>query len=308
MKHTIRTIGAAVIGLTTFTAAQANDELLAQRTIPGHPCQGANYFNGEQITDYSSLQAFLSDEQFAFWNAFILPEVGVVDHDAEATNALPIDASTPLNRLMALLVIPGLEDFLLRPESVNVPVQDPFIRTDPNDSERKQVPLQSEMESKLNPGTRNDLYARPYTVRRWNRVNGSAELGCYDENSGFVRITANKLFPGIPYSVWSVFSTDKEEYQAPGFPSAAVGMGGAPNFMVADREGRAAFERELGYCPLEIEDPLMYIALLAHFDSELFGTAPTDNTAEFGVGYFADHLCFPTGDYLLDDAGNPLVP
>ncbi len=302
--------GLAGLASFAFTAnvSAAGGDVMVQRTIEGHVCHGANYYNGEQITDYASLQPFLSEEEFAYWNTFLLPEVGVINNDPEATNALSVQADTPLHSLMAAFILPGQEPFALHPESINVPLNNPYLRDDSLDATRKQLPLQSEMPSKLMPGTRNDMYAKPWTLRRWNRVNGSVELGCYDDNSGYVRVAARQLLPGIPYTVWSIFSTDKDEYQGFGIPLVAAGIGGAPFQLAADRLGRATFERELGYCPLEIEDPMMYIALLAHFDNELYGTAPFDATAPFGTGYYADHLCFPTGDHLLDEAGNPLVP
>jgi hypothetical protein len=76
-------------------------------------------------------------------------------------------------------------------------------------------------------------------------------------------------------------------------------MGGLDNTIVADKHGRATLKRQLNYCPLEHENPLMYVSLFLHWDHVLYGAGPVmidQGMIPGRVG--SNHLCFPTGDYL----------
>jgi len=61
----------------TVTAATAATALVVQ----GRACHGANVSNNESISDYANTQSFLPPDVFAFWNAFKMEEIGVVDND-----------------------------------------------------------------------------------------------------------------------------------------------------------------------------------------------------------------------------------
>ena len=76
-------------------------------------------------------------------------------------------------------------------------------------------------------------------------------------------------------------------------------MGGFPNDVVSDSLGRAKLVRMLNYCPLDLENPLVFISLLAHFDHVLYGATPDGFGNDWAGGLVgAGHLYFETGNHL----------
>ena len=71
--------------------------------------------------------------------------------------------------------------------------------------------------------------------------------------------------------------------------------------LLADEDGEGKFHSTLTYCPLDLTNPLMYIALLYHWDHALYGATPqTALVPETATGLIAsNHLFFRTGDYLV---------
>ena len=69
---------------------------------------------------------------------------------------------------------------------------------------------------------------------------------------------------------------------------------GAPPVMVPNRAGYAALDRDVPFCPLEDDNPLIYMELL-HFDATSFGSTSHEGIYSGGVGV-ADHLWFTVGE------------
>lgn len=279
--------------------------------VDGHACHGANYFNGSVLSDYANAAAFLPPDVLAFWSNFLAPEVGVLNTAPGATNALPVTSATPLDSVMATLDLFQLGFGVAAPDpaQVNIPIHDAFTQID-FAGNRDQVPVASPAEHKFTLA-RNEVWAEPITLEEWNMANGKVTLKCHADGTGSVRIKAKKLIPLATYTVWQVFAVTEgvADPTAPNLVSDASGtpmlafgpMGGVPNSLIADAKGRAEYRRDLSYCPLDLEDPLMYIALYAHWDHAVYGTFPEQGLAGLPTGVVGgDHLCFPTGDYLLD--------
>ena len=326
----LRIAGAlALILLVTPPVSAGDGQNLTQTLeVPGLACQGANYFNGGTLSDYANTADFLPPAAFDFWSNLAVPEVGV--HVPGGLDGVPVTADTPPESSMATFLIPGLpqEFFDQQPERFNVPIHEahlwhglsPLFAPDggPEDN-RIQLPLADSAVHKFTQ-VRNGLSREPITLEQWNRATGSVELGCYNDGTGFVRVRARNLVPNTPYTAWQVFAvTDPPDSAFPASgPFLAFGpLGGAPNALVSNARGRARYERQLSYCPIETENPLMYIALFIHWDYALYGasaegsfladiTLGANGELEFGAeGYPAgligsDHLCFPTGNHLLE--------
>ena len=306
MKTTICSTFAILIAfaLPTASLAEGGGSNIPTFTlkVKGHACHGANIFNSELLSDYVNTQSFLPPDVFAFWNGFMLPEVGVFNSDPDATDGSTIDANTPLDSVMATIALPGYSALApgFDPASLNVPIHDAFIEADAVTSARARLPVATLDVSKLEP-VRNVVMQDPITLEQWNSVRGDVRLGCYADGSGFASIDARNLIPHLAYTTWQVFAVTDDQSAVLG-PIVGYPLGGAPNYLVADEKGRARYSRQLNYCPLDTdENPLMYIALLAHWDHGLYGATPDG----FGNGWpagpvAADHLCFPTGNHLLE--------
>ncbi|MDQ3831486.1 MAG: hypothetical protein M3361_19750, partial [Candidatus Tectomicrobia bacterium] len=142
----------------------------------------------------------------------------------------------------------------------------------------------------------------PVTLAEWNSATGTVELQCRADGTGRVRIEARDLLPHYAYTAWQVFAVTDNPLPFP-FPTpiAPAPLSGVPAIIVADAQGNAIYERNLSYCPLDRENPLMYIALYVHWDHRLYGAVPEQSFLGLPTGLVgADHLCFPTGNHLLE--------
>ena len=260
--------------------------------LDGVNAHGANYFNGQILSAFHNAAPYLTAEARAFWRDFYLVEVGAQDSRPEATTGAIITPSTPRDALMAT-IDSGL--LPVGPALLNLPIHDTPIIADLVTSGRRQLPVSSPSTSKLEP-VRNARIQGPITLRQWEKARGRIRLSCAHDGTGWVRIRASSLLPGIPYTVWAVFATD-----APTSFGYVTGnpLGGVPNIFVPDDRGRAVFERELSFCPLETREPLMYVALFVHWDGAVYGAIPDAIGQGFPIGVVGgDQLLFLVGDNL----------
>lgn len=283
------------ISLTRIGAAEANAPSSRTRRVlalDGVNAHGANYFNGQVLSQYHNAAPFLSPGARAFWRSFFVVEVGAKDPSSGATNGAVITPSTPRETLMAT-IDSGLAP--LNARFLNNPIHDTPIISDLVTSARTYLPLPGPRTSKFDP-VRNPRIQAPVTVAEWERAQGRIRLSCANDGTGDVKIRASGLLPGMPYTVWAVFATD-----APTAFGYVTGnpLGGVPNILIPNDRGRANFQRKLAFCPLETHEPLMYVALFVHWDGAVYGAIPDDIGNGFPIGVVGgDQLLFLVGDNL----------
>ena len=314
---TFAAIGAA--GTTGAAFAEDRERSRPQvMRVDGQACQGANYFNGGVVADYANTASFLEPPVFAFWTQgvnggpFSVPEVGAIN--PQTGMGEPITAATPYDWIMGGLSDLFFELFLgitADPGVTDTPLHEMPVITGPRgtiavieDGEpvvrnvREQVPLGGDARTV----SRNAKLNFPITVERWNEADGRAFLGCRPDGTGWVKLTATKLIPQMPYTVWSVHADNTLPVE--GLPIIPNPLGGVPNTVIPDQYGRATYERELDWCPLDTGDtPLMYIAFLLHSDQMVYGAyfdqSGLDAGAALPIGAVAaDHVCIPVGAHL----------
>ena len=318
----ILTLLAAVtsFGASTVLANGVGKSLV----LKGQVCQGANYYNGEPITDYANTESFLPPDVFAFWNNFAVPEVGVMHPTDPNAKSEFVTADTPLDYIMATIDPGGGFGIVPVPEELlNIPINEAHVLAGPplnpfdvhsnGQTRRFQIPGASESQNSVDL-VRNKIWEDPITLERWNKATGTARYSCDAKGNGYVRIRARNLIPGVPYTVWEVFAINNRDivtnqpflnlppqisFES---PIAAAPFGGIPNTVVADSRGSAVYERELNYCPLDTDNnPLMYNAFFLHWDNNVYGAWFDQSGVGFPIGVVAgDHLCFPVGNHLLE--------
>lgn len=295
-KTTLRGITGlvALFGAYTFTALASDTASYVTNSLSlrGTSAHGANFFNGEVITRYDNAAPYLSAGALQFWQNFSVREVGVLDDSPAATDGLTITTATPRSALMAT-VNSGIAP--TQPHQLNNPIHNTPIISGLFTSDRSYLPAAAPEIGKFDP-VRNPDIMEPVTLRRWESAKGRIHLSCLADGSGTVEIRARNLLPGIPYTVWAVFATNEPTLF--GFLEANP-MGGVPNIITANERGSARFERKLHYCPLATNEPLMYVALYAHWDTAVYGGNPDAGDQGFPTGVVGgDQLVFVTGDNL----------
>ena len=147
---------------------------------------------------------------------------------------------------------------------------------------------------------------QPITLESWLGAKGRLKIVCEDEEA-VLKLNAKNLIPQGLYSVWGVW----RDFAATDLLTAP--LGGLPNLLVADKRGKAKYQRELRFCPMDLApdgSSLMYVRLIWHADGGGSGTTPADPALEYtfvgfgglpftsnlplGVHRF-DHLAFRVG-------------
>jgi len=301
MKSTLKKL-IPVLATSILLTSNANAEDYKAQPVPGYTCHGGNTFNGEQLTDYAHTESFLPPSVFQFWNNFYISEIGVKGE----TEALEITPETSMNLPVVTIYSDSTKEFImslgidldpsLTPDTeFNVPIAQAFTMT----SSGSRTQLQT-IGSDIHKFTPVQNRSEDITLADWNKAKGRMLLSCKGDGSGYVRLLADGLVPNGVYTTWQVFAvTDAPDGQQGPIPMTFSPMGGLDNTLVADSNGRAKFKRSLNYCPLERENPLMYVSLFLHWDHVLYGAGPVmidQGMIPGRVG--SNHLCFPTGNYL----------
>lgn len=316
IKRLMAACGLAALMLGTSASAAGPQGMKRFQRVNGQACQGANYFNGGPVSDYQNTKSFLKPDVFTFWaenpllggTALRVPEVGAID--PQSGLGLPITGATPFDWVMGGLAQPfseGAPD----PSVLNVPLHEiPVIYDNrgveaviENDepvvrNRRRQLP----QDGLAGTPVRNAELNKPITVEEWNEADGRAYLGCTGDGRGWVRLRLSGLVPQMPYTAWEVFADNGPDFNpAPIIPAP---LGGVPNTIIPDKNGRATYERDLHYCPLDTAPrALMYIAILLHSDQMVYGAyfdqGGLDDGAALPIGNVsADHVCIPVGNSL----------
>lgn len=282
--------------------------VIKQMTIEAENCHGANRFNDEQVALWTDLRASWGPEvpqvTRDFWNApYAFREVGVQG----TSGAEGINENTPLDSIMASYLAPETLAFIVAagwqvadgPDVLNRPIHDPQTWVN-NSLDRGPLPAANPSLPKY-VSVRNTV--EPVTLRQWNAARGSARFTCYDDGTGHVVFDGRDMLPLRPYTFWAIHAaTQPESLAAFGGPLLFWMVGGLPGATVADNKGRVRFERDLHYCPLELDDPFMYMAVYPHWDGSVWGNqSSTYQFDGFGAGNAAAvQMCVPVGDHLLD--------
>lgn len=144
----------------------------------------------------------------------------------------------------------------------------------------------------------------PITLESWLEAKGRLKIVCEDDDEAVLKLSAKNLIPHGVYSVWGVW----RDFAATELLTAP--LGGLPNLLVADKRGKAKYQRELRFCPMGLApdgSSLMYVRLIWHADGGGSGSTPADPALEYvfvGVGGglpFTSNL--PLGVHRFDHLG-----
>lgn len=218
-----------------------------------------------------------------------------------------MDETTPLDATVVTWVSPELLDFLSGfglptpndPGAINRLINDPLTWTTLA-MERGSLPAADPSLPKYVP-VRNTI--EPVTLGEWNSAKGVLSLSCFADGTGRAEFRGRNLLPNMPYTFWAIHAATKQEtFDATGSPLIFWPVGGMPVANTAGADGRINFQRDLHYCPLELEDPFLYLAVFPHYDGNVWGNQFGSSFHDgFGAGTSgAVQLCVPVGDALPD--------
>ena len=135
-----------------------------------------------------------------------------------------------------------------------------------------------------------------YSLASWNLANGNLQLKCFVDGTGWMKLDAKDLIPFMPYTVWGVFGISDFPSQDAQSPVEFSQFGGVPTAFYSDKNGDGSVSVNLPYCPLDSNDPLMYVALGAHWDFVVAGASFYSDRPAGTVS--SEHLCFTVADYI----------
>ena len=158
------------------------------------------------------------------------------------------------------------------PRLLNVPYERVPIVVDPSGL-RAFVPDHSPGVPQPIPPTRS-LPNEPETIASFLTVSGKMKLKCFPDGTAQVRIKAAGYPPNSVLTVWVIWANPPESGLPPVLPQP---LGGAPNSVVADKHGKFTFERTLSFCPMEIQNGSVPLAvdIAKHLDGgNTYGGVP----------------------------------
>ncbi len=165
----------------------------------------------------------------------------------------------------------GLPDIDIRLK--NIPLRDVPVISSP-DGRRSTLPSLNSVPGNALPPTKSN----PNGVIKlgdWLNAQGWMYLRCNADGTAKVKIRFKNLIPNGLYSLWGLWNaTPPGASQARLVP---VPLGGIPNAMVPDEQGRATFTRQLASCPkdqAEDESIMLFVDLAYHSDGDLSGAFP----------------------------------
>ncbi|MEL7024153.1 MAG: hypothetical protein AAGL69_10435 [Pseudomonadota bacterium] len=119
--------------------------------------------------------------------------------------------------------------------------------------------------------------AGPMSLGEFRNVSGEMKLRCRKDGTAKVRLIVDGYRPNALITVWAVwFATPPG---APGPQIVPLPFGGVPNAVPINRHGRGVFVRELGYCPMDVQengDRLLVLDLAEHWDGATYGALPEE--------------------------------
>jgi len=230
------------------------------RLIEGTPVTGFNRLFGNPVWNfgplgtpgYSTVQAF----------------------NPGGSQPLPLTAASAPSTLLATYIDPfwfrvtGIDPATVA-DRFNIPLRDVPVIVDPFGKTEALPPLEEGTELDFTQAASNG----PITLGNWLQARGVLDIRC-DRKGSSVRLQFRRLIPNGLYSVWVGFQTNFG-----GSPFLGIGpLGGVPNAFTADDDGRATFERQLNFCPIDLgpnDAPVVVVDVVFHSNQQLYGARPS---------------------------------
>jgi hypothetical protein len=278
MRRGLHAIG--LVGAVTLVAAGAWAAGPQSMHLEGIAVTGFNRLQGQTIFDFTDTLGTIGFNSFGAYNP-------------DGNRALPLTPDSPPDTLLATIVdpfflFPGQSEDDVAGE-LNVPLRNVGVIVDSSGLVR--VPLPDHLSAgqlQRSQAAPND----PITLGNWLEAKGKGVIHCGHHHPPSVKLIMDGLIPHGVYTVWEVLSVNKTMFALP--------LGGSPSAFVPDARGRATFERQMNFCPLDLapgEHPLVQIDVIWHSDHRLFGTRPNLPRARLYEGTVTHtHLEFPVAD------------
>jgi len=277
-------------------------------TVPGDFCHGANIQYQNCISDFTNPNLDLTDDARFVWASDCRSEV-------ELFSGPVIEGLDESNEYMAAVLTDDMQAFLetfglnisafMTPNEKGNPrlpildsasilwYSDPIVG-----NLRRRLPGYDDVLAgtvkKYEQYRNYDITSQGnYSLEQWNRANGFVKLKCHSDGTGTIKIVAKNLVPHMPYTIWGAFGITGWDFTTGGRPRGDTNVAGVPSAFYTDGKGDATLDYKVAFCPLDTQDPLMYISLLLHWDFVVPGIFNA-----LGIPAVADHLCFTVADFL----------
>lgn len=195
-------------------------------------------------------------------------------HNPGGSQPLPLTAASAPDTLLATYIDPfwfqvtGIDPKTVA-DQFNIPLRDVPVIIDPFGKTQALPPLESGSELDFTQADSNG----PITLGNWLQARGALDIRC-DRRGNSVNFDFRHLIPNGLYSVWVGFQTNFG-----GNPFLGIGpLGGVPNAFTADGDGRATFERQLNFCPINLgpnDSPVVVVDVVFHSNQQLYGARPS---------------------------------
>jgi hypothetical protein len=119
------------------------------------------------------------------------------------------------------------------------------------------------------------LPAGPQTLGSHRAIKGQMKVRCRTDGTASVRIRAQGYEHNAVVTVFAIWLATPPGAPAPTL--VPLPLGGANNLLAIGTNGVAEFNRELSYCPTEIQpngDQLLIVDLVEHWDGSIYGAVP----------------------------------
>ena len=212
-------------------------------------------------------------------------------HNRAGSQPLPLTQRSPGSTVLATFVDPEFLSIVgktpadVNPAVLNIPINDVPVNVSPAGDQR--VPLNDEHRAGALEASRAEPN-RTVTLADWARADGVAIIRC-GPSGNHLTLRLDDLLPNKLYTAWAIVGTSNG--------LAPLPMGGVPNAMVTDSEGRATFSRSLRKCPTDpsvTDGQLLLIDIVMHSDNQVYGAMPDLPLAGLFTGAVNQtHLEFP---------------
>ena len=265
------------LAVAPFLSTMLTQEGGMVATIEGVAVTGANRALGQPVWDLGAPFG-LGGFNFVF---------GYNEGGSESFDLTP---ETPGNTLVATGLDPnlGLPPGTVDPALLNVPFRDVAIIVD-GAGGRAQVP--SVLDA---PGFAPSKSApnEPITLGAWMAARGRLFINCRPDGTARLRVRVRDVIVNGVYTLWGVFGLDTDENGEPD-TIMPVALGGVPNVMIGDKNGKASIARTINFCPMT-EPSLLTINIAWHSDGNVYGAVPELPLAGFPGGVVThDQINFP---------------
>jgi len=239
-----------------------DDDYTKTTIIEGKVATGPNRYLDKPLRDYGVILGI---------PAGTLGFSELAEHNPLGSNPIPLTMQTPDSAILASDVDPNFLAFLgltiddIDPDLINVPLQEVMTLVSKDGVTRGTLPsIFDSVPLSQSIAAPND----PITLGDWKKAKGKAILKCQGTNRGSVKMTFDGLVPNRIYTAWGgIISAERGLIEEP--------LGGAPSAFVSDKKGKAKFERELNFCPLDFSEEanayLAWIMVVIHTDHMVYG-------------------------------------